>query len=435
MLSCNDPLQIGADLVEDSDVNFVNTDTITIEATTVQLDSTIAYQAPSFIFTSQKLGWVNDPIFGGHKSELFVQILPENFSRPKGTVDSIFLAIQYDTLDVYGDINALHNIEVFSLFGKISRLGTFYTDDILITPISLGAVTGLAPTTQDSIDIIELDNSGDLDTIRVPNQMRFKLDNFFGNSLLSIDSSSYTAIDTFLDVFGGMLIRPTVASGGMLPLRASNANSTGGLRNSKVSLFYTNTDGDPRQYDYLIGGATFSLHDHDYSSGTIIGSIGDHNLSKDLLYIQGAGGPSISVKFPYINTLKDIVVNEAILELTTELLPQDDRTMYPLPAQMFTSYRRDSTIVLTADVNTALQAFRDVDLVGGKPEEITSASGTRIVYRFNISDHIQSMINGSVRDEIFIQLSENSTGVQRAIFKGINDPDSPIKLKITYTEI
>ena len=435
MLSCNDPLQIGTELLEEGDVDFVSTDTFTIQALTTQLDSTIAYQTNDFIFTNQRLGWVNDPIFGTHRSDLFIQLLPENFNRPVGQVDSVVLAIRYDSLDIYGNPDATFDFEVFSLFGGINRFDTYYTDDILLAFTSLGSVNGFKPIEGDSIEIVDINSTGTLDTIQVPNQMRFRLNNTFGNLLMSIDSSAYTSIDTFLNAFSGMLIKPTTINGAMLPLQTSNANAVGGVRNSKVSVFYQNSDGEPRQYDYLMGGATFTLHDQDHTVGSIDGSIDNPQASEDLIYLQGTGGPSLSVKFPYIRTLPTIVVNEAILELTTELLPQDDRSRYPLPAQLFTSYRQDSILILTPDVRTALQAFRDVDLVGGKPIEVTSGGVTSLVYRFNISDHIQNMIDGTVSDEIFIQSSQNSTGVERAVFKGFNDPDSRIKLKITYTEI
>jgi len=435
MLSCNDPLQIGTELLETSDVDFVSTDTVTIQALTTQSDSVIAYQVPSFLFTNQKLGWVTDPVFGSHRSDLFVQILPENFVRPSGDIDSVVLSIQYDTVDIYGIPNSIFDFEIFSLFGQLSRFGTFYTDDVLLAFTSLGTINGFSPIEADSIDIIDINSLGELDTLEVPNQMRARLDNSFGEMLFGIDSSSYMAIDSFLNAFTGILIKPTSPAGAMLPLLTTNANAVGGQRNSKVSIFYKNNDGEPRQYDYLIGGATFSLHDHDYSSGTIDGAIDNQQRSEDLLYVQGAGGPTTSIKFPHIQSLPKVVVNEAILELTTELLPEDNREIYPLPAQFFPSFKQDSILVLIPDVTTALQGFRDADLAGGKPLETTINGTSRIVYRFNISDHIQNMIEGNVPNEIFIQLSQNSTGVERAVFKGINDPDAPIKLKITYTEI
>ena len=76
MLSCNDPLQIGAELIEDGDIDFASTDTMTIEALTIQRDSIIAYESPNSIFASQRLGWVNDPIFGSHRSDLVIQLFP-----------------------------------------------------------------------------------------------------------------------------------------------------------------------------------------------------------------------------------------------------------------------------------------------------------------------------------------------------------------------
>jgi len=435
MLSCNDPLQIGTELLVEGDVDFVSTDTFTIEALTTQLDSTIAYQIPNFIFTNQRLGWLTDPIFGDHRSDLFVQLLPENFTRPEGAVDSVVLSIQFDTLDIYGNQDAFYDFEVFSLFGNFSRFSTFYTTDNLLAFTSLGNVNGYKPVQGDSIRIVEINSTGGLDTIEVPNQMRFNLNNSFGNTLMSIDSSDYTAIDTFLNSFSGLLIKPTTPNGAMLPLRTTNADAVGGLRNSKVSVYYKNSDGEPRQYDYLIGGATFTLHNHDYAEGSIDGSIDNIEASKELLYIKGAGGPTVSVKFPHILSLPKVVVNEAILEITTKELPTDDRSKYSLPQQLYTTFRQDSILVLTPDVNTAILAFRDIDLAGGKPEEVTSGGVTSIVYRFNLSDHLQNMIDGSVSNEIFIQLSQNSTGVERAVFNGVNDPESPIKLKITYTEI
>ena len=426
MFSCNDPLQIGTELViGDNSIDFFTTDTATIEALTLQRDSTIAYQAPIFLIGNQRVGWMNDPIFGSHKSSVTMQLLPESFIKPEGTVDSLVLSLRLDTIPIYGDINAPFDISLFNLQTGLDRFGTYYTDQQLVTRISVGEKFGYLPVIKDSINIVEYNSAGIRDTMRVPNQLRFKMTNALGERLLSLDSIQYTTVDTFLAAVAGLVLVPNNANNAMLPLNITlNASN-------KISLFYKDNADVPRQYNYLLGGAAFSQHLHDHSTGTIGSAIGDPAISRERLYLQGSGGPSISLKFPHIEQFKDVLINEAILEMTTELLPEDNRNLYPLPEQVYTAHLQDSLIVITNDVVTAVSRFGDPTLFGGSPIDDSG----RVVYRMNISEHFQRMIKGEAKNELFIQLAQNSTGPHRVVFKGVDDAEFPIRLKLTYTEI
>jgi|GEM_PF-2719902 len=432
MISCNEPLQIGTELLDNGEFQFTTTDTVSIEALTIQKDSIFAYEPQNFILSSHRLGWVSDPIFGEHSSEVIFQIIPETNQRPEGTLDSIVLSLELDTFPIYGDDMASFNIRASRSMTEISGVGTYYTDSEFEKGSAVGATLNYTPRT-DSMTIVEIDRLGELDTLQVAAQLRFRLSSVFGSFLMGLDTVNYTIADSFFSSMSGLILEQDGMNNAMLPIRLRGALSQGvptTITNNKVSLYFKDENDLPAQFDYRVIGSTLSVHDHDYSTGTIQGSIGNPTASESLLYMQGAGGPVISAKLPYIQSLGDITVNEAKLTVTTELLPQDDRNLYPLPDQIYLSYRRDTLDILIPDVVAAVESFRDASLFGGQPVNVNS----EVVYTFNLSEHIQSMIAGDVPNEIFIQHAQNSNRVERVVFKGINDPDHPIKLEITYTE-
>lgn len=439
VLACNEPLQIGTDLISDGEVDFPSTDTISIQAITIQQDSLIAYQSTSSNLTTHYLGHIADPIFGEHSSKVVFQILPESTVRPQGTVDSVVLSIELDTFPLYGNSLSPFTINVSQLATDISPTDIYYTD----TDIETGAVIGTAlnyTPPSDSLNIVEVNRLSELDTIKVAKQMRIKLSPMFGQLLTGIDSVAYTNVDSFFAVMNGLVISQDGINNAMMPLRLLAINAQGlklDVTNNKISLYYHDEDGDAQQFDYGIDtrGAIFSTHNHDYGAGPVTGAIDNTAAGEDLLYMQGAGGPSISVKLPYIQDFNDIIVNGAKLIVTTALLPEDDRDIYSLPPQVYLAYPRDTINLLIPDAVAAVQSFRDVTLFGGQPESVTVNGNSEVVYTFNVSEHIQSMITGESSNELIIQLAQNATRVRRAVFKGINDMDNPIKLEITYTEL
>lgn len=437
VLACNEPLQIGTDLVSDGEVDFPTTDTISIQATTIQQDSLIAFQSPSSILTTHYLGHMADPVFGEHSSKVVFQFLPSSTVRPQGTVDSVVLSIELDTFPLYGNSLSPYTINVSQLATEVSSSNTYYTDTEVETGAIIGAALNYLPPS-DSLTIIEVDRLSQLDTLKVAKQMRIKLSSTFGQLLTGMDSIAYTSVDSFLSVMNGLVIAQDGINDAMMPLKLLNLDAQGtpsSLANNKISLYYHDENGDAQQFNYPISGAIFSTHDHNYGAGPVSGAIDNTLVGEDLLYMQGAGGPSVSVKLPYIQGFNGVIVNEAKLTVTTALLPGDNRDFYSLPPQVYLSYPRDTINLLIPDAVAALQSFRDVTFFGGQPESVTVNGNSEVIYTFNISEHIQSMITGENPNELIIQLAQNATRVRRAVFKGINDVDNPIKLEITYTEL
>lgn len=434
MFSCNEPLQIGTELLAGGDTEFESTDTVTVEALTIQRDSILAY-SDIFALHTHMLGSIEDPIFGAHSSEVVFLIRPESILQPEGTIDSVVLTIELDTFPIYGDAAAEFTIQASISESELDVADTYFTDDQIEKGELIGSTFNYRPSNSDSIEISGINSFGEVDTVLVTNLFSMRLSPAYGRFLMDLDSVNYTDPAIFYETVDGIVLSQNGANNAMLPLRLQNLSfddQITPLANNRVSIFYKDVNEALRQFDYLIDGAFFSTHQHDYSTGSIQGSIGDPVASESLVYHQGAGGPTTSIKLPYIEDFGDVTVNEAILTITTELLPSDDRDLYPLPPQLLLTYVSDDELnVFTPDVVVASGTFFDISLFGGQPE----TQGSEIIYKFNLSEHIQAMITGEASNELFIELDQGSAKVQRVIFKGTEDVSNPIKLEITYTDL
>lgn len=427
ILSCNDPLQIGTELVDDNDVDFFTTDTFQVNGLTTQLDSIVAYNITSMVQSRLRLGNIIDPIFGGYKSNIVSQILPTSSSRPIYTViDSVVLALEVDTASLYGMDNPVFDIMVKKLKDPLNPLQAYYADQTFDTDGIIGMASGVVQPAEDSMEIVRITSFNFKDTLNVPSHLRITLDKSLGQQILDIDSTDYTRIDSFTNAFPGLFVEVTNNSNGLIPLNLSGSES-------RLIVYYDSRSGF-LEFGYSLGSVVFGTAEHDYSTGLIDGHVDNSTLSKDKLFTQGGAGPSISVSFPSIENLGSAIINEAILEFTVLTLSGDDMDLYPLPGRIYTFHKPDSIYTPTNDVLDAFQ-FADIELFGGSPIEVSNGGNIQYTYKLNVSEHLQKIVNGEALNEIVIQLASKATAPNRVVFAGQNDPNNPIKLKLTYTKI
>lgn len=433
--SCNDPLQIGTELVQEEEVDFFVTDTVSIEAYTVQLDSAIAYQFGIVSIDLQHLGWVSDPLFGGHRSSLVFQLVPEDTSPPRGIIDSVKLTCHIYDAENYGIPNTPFNFTVRELSESLNNQAIYFADQSFSTTRILGSNTNYIRPSTDSVMVIELDDNGELDTLEAPALLSIPLNNSFAEELFELDANLYAFNDSFLMQGPTLTIQPESQNGAFLPLSTLLTSRDGNF--NKISVFFEDREtGGPRQYDYFIGGATFTTHEHDYSMGTLEGIIDDPSAGENILAMQAGQGPTVAIKFPFLDELSDLVINEAVLEIVTQELPDDNRELYPLPSQLYTAHEDEvEGNIPTDEVILSNTPTFGIDLFGGQPLDDSSTGTDRIIYRFNIPDHLQQMINGEVSNELLIRSPFNASGINRAVFFGTNEGTNSVRLILTYSEI
>ena len=150
-------------------------------------------------------------------------------------------------------------------------------------------------------------------------------------------------------------------------------------------------------------------------------TITDTSLGSELFYVQPLGGCKGKVYFPYLDALSDtsVMINKAELIL-------------PFQFYLLDAYRPPSTLILSTKNNDGetifLSDFFESDH-GGTIDLVNSQ------YRFNITRHINEIINGTKENQPISILSLGSgISANRAILNGANTSkkDQP-KLIITYT--
>ena len=378
------------------------------------------------------LGSYVDPSFGFLKTSIYTQIRLENSVdfRPDGAsslddivVDSVVL---YLAMDGYYGNEGSQTFEVYQLDEDLHIDSNYYTNSI-INYIS----TDLVANGQNLISVDPLvpgyveGELVDEAIIRIPlsnSAFALPIMNESGNSALDGNDGE----NEFLDWFKGLLIT------------TNNTNQTSNQGAiyyidllsdySKVTLFYRDTSGlsqdhDTIAFDFNLNAncARFHSSEIDYTSTIVDATITDTSLGNELFYVQPLGGCKGKVYFPYLDALSDtsVMINKAELIL-------------PFQFYLLDAYRPPSTLILSTKNNDGetifLSDFFESDH-GGTIDLVNSQ------YRFNITRHINEIINGTKENQAISILSLGSgISANRAILNGANTSkkDQP-KLIITYT--
>ena len=116
--ACEDPIQLGAGLVDSEVKDPEFTDTLELVVRTVEGEPPITYRnSTSFSSTRYLLGSIQDPVFGRYSSETYFNTyLSTSFPDLRDAIiDSVVLVITLDSTAQYGNEEEIHTIEVFQL--------------------------------------------------------------------------------------------------------------------------------------------------------------------------------------------------------------------------------------------------------------------------------------------------------------------------------
>lgn len=441
LLSCNDPSTIGSDLLDEDQVNVLFTDTITVNSYTTLGDLVQTYnplisqQAGTYPF-----GLYKDPVFGKANASIYVQPVPErdgaDFSGT--TLDSVVLVLPYDSASFYGVVDQLFGIEVLEITGEIDNGEEYFSDQTFETnPSPLGQLD-FVPSL-DSMEVISFIGS-DPDTNQVVGQLRIRLDDAFGNLLLAQDSTVYDDEDNFVEFLRGLFLKPTIETGGSIAFNFFSG--AGGI------FLYYKDGGNLEQFQFLFGPASVRMNnfEHNYADSPVEKFIDNTDLGDSLIFLQGLRGLNTIISLPHLTNFKDVIANNAELEIKVAPNADSDPELYTPVEQILVFYRdEEDQLVQIDDIRLADRALPNV--IGGIVEDGTD--GNPDFYRINISAHIQEMIDGNLGSEIILSAFpffavERAAGnlsylhgrrANRVQLYGAGHPEYPIKLKLTYTQL
>ncbi len=439
--TCSDPLVVGAELFEEDRANVGFNDTLSIVSGTVRGDSVRAYSP----FVSEQLinyrfGRFADPVFGMTEVAIYAQPRLERI-KPDfegAELDSIVLVLPYDSAGIYGRVDDPFGLEVFRVTEDMPRESEYFSNQSFQTEaMPLGAVD-FEPSF-DSLEVVRWSN-GNADTISF-RHLRVPLDPALGEELLSYDTLITADDTTFLEQFKGIHIRPTQSTFGLLSFNLLTSVEGG------VVLYYRDSDGEANQFRFQFTALSTRLntYEHDYTGSRVEPVLEAPADNDSLFFVQGLAGVNGRLEIPALNTLEGVIVNNAELEITAADLEEDNPLVF----------ERVQQLLLYVDVGEdGLQPITDLGIVvsrgvsvpgffGGAPED--PGNGAPVIYRFNITAHLQRMIDGENSNVLYLlagKFTNELTNVVpfkaanpwRSVLYGGNHPQYPVRLKVAYTQ-
>lgn len=422
-ISCKEKNIPGTEIQPPSDkLDLIYTDTITVVSYTVKENKIRTDE--TFL---NLLGTYVDPIFGLAEASFCTQFLlpvPNlDFGNPSELqVDSMILSLRYQ--GYYGNTDP-QTFKVYELTENIVNSEVYYSNDtVSYNPIEVGAIYNHVPNTSDSINI------GGTNT---DPHLRIKLKNSFAQKFINASgSSNMSTNEAFTSFFKGLYIKPdnvpVQGKGGIFYFQLlSNI--------SKLTLYYTNTSTNiSSSQDFVINelSARFNLFKQDYNfitNNPVAAAINDTSIGKEKVYIQSMGGLKTKIYFPYFKNLAskgNLIINQAQLVLSLN----EDGTGT-------NQYAPHSRLTLAAAREDGSNAII-IDQLEGEAYFGGDFSTTSKEYRFNITRHMQRLINGQVPEDygLFILPSGSAVNANRTVLHGSNkEHPKHIKLILTYTKL
>lgn len=422
--SCVNPTQAGLDLLDEDLLNLVYVDSFTVE-TTSELSDSVRTHTPNTLLSAYILGRMDDPIFGLSEAGLYAQLIPEylNPKFDKAIVDSVVLILPYDTTKFYGNPSKPIALEVFQLLENINPTETHFSNArYAYAPTALGR--GAALPSKDSVAVFDYAQSV-LDTIAFPH-LRIPIDRSIGQELLNLDTSYYTTDSLFQTFFRGIYIKPTTQSGSMAGI------NLGSTKAGMIVYYRTDTLNKQFQYQFSPYVANVPVFKHTITGKPVEKQLGAPSTSNPYFFAQGLGGVNGKIRVPNIRSLKNVIVNHAILELRVASLDGDDLSAFP-PASTLVVYYRDADGVLQVVPDVSLADTELSSKFGGTYQ--AGADPEPGLYRMNLSAHVQDMVEGKVSNELLISLLPKAENSSRVILYGAGSPAYKAKLKIAFTEL
>lgn len=431
LFSCNDPSTIGSDLLSGDELGVEFTDTSTLFAYTVAEDSLLIWDSnPSgTIYQNFTFGNCQDPIFGKTEASIFAQIVPSTtVPEFEGvTLDSVVLMLTYNDDLCYGNLDEMFSVEVYELDEQLDPDRDYYTiDSFAVKPMPVGAAT-FVPNVSDSMEVFVPGNPDSTDTEKLPAHLRIRLDNSFGEALMQFDSATYAEDTLFSKVFHGIWLKPTSQNAGLLNFK---------MRDGTTSLrLYYHSSTDTTSYSFRVyNDDPVVMHQRYYRGGAPvqahIATLGEMR-NDSFLFMQGLTGLNIELELPYIQSLNNVIINKAELQLPILSLPGEDEDFASVQQIYAYEVVSDTSIALLYDIALPLSRLPGSDFgdyFGGKPDETNGR------YSLNLTAAVQRMLTGESTNRLRLIPYIRAERAHRVVLAGPAKYEAPAKLKITYTK-
>lgn len=351
-------------------------------------------------------GCMKDPIFGTSTANIYSHVLLSANNLDLGeelVLDSIFLYLKH--VGDYGDTASVQTIQVLEVTDDIDPSAIYYSNQSFETETLPIGLADVAPS-------------------QVKEILKIPLESSFGEKLLAQSGTvNFTENSVFREFFKGISIQVDTSlttTGNMLYFDLNSSQS-------KITLFYSNQSDSGLSIDFVLteNGGNILNNYNQYPSNLLKDAV--QNRQSQLLFVQSMASCKSKLLFPSIKNLKNVIINNALLTVTqSDSLTNADSIFNP-PQEM---------LLVRVDQNGSNNfnlpdLFLGSDYFGGK-KIIKNGLST---YQFNITQHIQSVINGDYEDYgLYLINASSSLTADRIVLDGKNANNS-VKFTITYTEL
>ncbi|MEI9945175.1 MAG: DUF4270 family protein [Chitinophagaceae bacterium] len=360
-----------------------------------------ALSSPTF---DHYLGLIsNDPFFGKTDARILIELKPEtypytfiNASPDSLNIDSVVLVLDY--IGTHGDTSIPQTVNVYEIGGstsdfKVDSLYRFRPNTIPKLGL-LGSRTFEPRWLNDSIKAYQ-------DT--TINQLRIRLNNSFGQRLLSYDATgagtnnAYSSDSAFREKFKGFALESTSGNAVM-------GFNLGGA-NTKLAIYYKddNNNAPIDKWDTAVAyfrftptSASANFVQRDYTATPLAAASG--GASDNIVYIQNTPGTYATIKIPGLIGLSNRVVHRA--ELIMEQVYNVTDSIFPPPPSLYLD-AYDPSIpgfrTVPYDFTYDFSTFgSNIVAFGGTPFRALNPSGNSInTWRFNLTRYVQHLVNGT----------------------------------------
>ncbi len=418
--SCTENDELGLDLV-DTKAQLNTLDTLTITAMTVPDDSVAMNFGGGNV-----MGMIDDPVFGKSKASIYTQTrLPMNdlFLGEDPSLDSIHLVLRY-TDNHYGALQTHQTIQVHELSESFPEGDTLFSN--IYIPYHPDPITKdpegyhFQPAPNDSVLV---------DTIMQPPHIRIPLSDAYGQRFIDAnDTEIYENVPNYMEEFKGLYVTFEDEMDGIGSKYQMNMLTP----MTSLELFYQTED------DTLYHMQRYPINEFARRS-TRIEHFGyedadealrlqldhqDQQMADSLLFIQSLGLLRANIGFPFLEELADLprlLINKAEL-----VMPVDESfSTEQLPAA-------HELLLLRMDEEGELHFLDDYHMgagyFGGRLDE------DNMVYRFNISKHVQQVMDGlTPNDKLAVVVVGSADNMSRVVLHGPGRAENPMRLMIYYT--
>lgn len=418
---CKDPSLVGIDALPNSDGYPINVvDTFSIVGFS-QLEDSL--QTSNLNSGNWLLGSFNDPVFGISASTLYTQFrLPSsNVDFGDGaTIDSVVLYLSYS--GAYGSwdrFKGFQKLDLYRLDEDLDDATNYFSNQTR----TLGAYETSAYFRPDLFNEVVIQGGTGEDPDTVLPALRIKLSDQLGTDILN--SVNLDSNEAFVSEFKGLAIQPDHSI--LSPENGSIMYVNLYGNTSRIRLYYHTEPDSIQTFDLEFGrdAATHTHFFHDYTGTTVINDTGSLDVGKERLYVQSMAGMSFELDFTTLRNLsegRNVAINKA--ELIVPIDPSS-HIDFAAPQELFIT-----------SIDTSGEEHVLVDYLFGQGDIGGQFDALNNKYVFSVTGHIQRILNDPFfTTKIKVSNSANAVNGYRGILNGTEHPSSPIKLRITFTEI